>query len=74
MCIVAMYTTTCKRLVYMNSLVLLGLTALLLVVGVRLVPVGFTRLVTLIILDALVTLPLIRFLQILGIGSTLLRK
>jgi len=58
----------------MNSLVLRGLTALLLVVGVRLVPLGFTRLVTLIILDALVTLPLIRFLQILGIGSTLLRK
>ena len=62
MCIMAMYTTTCIRLVCMNSLVLLGLDALLLVVSVRLVPLGFTRLVTLITLVTLLTLPLILFL------------
>ena len=74
MCIMAMYTTTCTRLIHMNSLVLIGLAALLLVVGIRLVPLGFTRLVTLIILVTLITLPFILFLRILGIGSTLLRK
>ena len=74
MCIIAMYTTTCTRLIYTNRLVLLGLVALFLVVGVRLVPIGFTRLITLINLVTLVTLPLIIFLQILGIGHTLLCK
>ena len=59
MCIVAMYTTTCTRLIHVNSVVLLGLAALLLVIGVRLVPLVFTRLVTLV---TLVTLPLIIFL------------
>ena len=54
MCIVAMYTTTCTRLVHMNNLVLLGLAALLLVIGVRLVPLGFTRLVTLVTLVTLI--------------------
>ena len=62
MCIVAIYTTTCIRLVRTNNLVLLGLAALLLVVGVRLVTLGFTRLVTLVTLITLVTLPLILFL------------
>ena len=62
MCIVAMYTTTCTRLVHMNRLVLLGLDTLLLVAGVRMVPLGFTRLVTLITLVTLLTLPLIIFL------------
>ena len=71
MCIVAMYTTTCTRLVRMNSLGLFGLASLFLVVGVRLVPLGFTRLITLV---NLVSLPLILFLQILGIGNTLLLK
>lgn len=74
MCIMAMYTTTCTRLFHTNSLVLLGLISLLLVVGVRLVPMGFTRWITLITLVTLVTFPLILFLQILGIGHTLLRK
>ena len=74
MSIMAMYTITCKRLVRMNSLVLLGMAALLLVVGVRLVPLGFTRLITLITLVTLVTLPLILVLRILGIGHTLLHK
>ena len=74
MCIMAMYSTTCTNLVHMNSLVLLGLAYLLLVVGVRLVPLGFTRLVTLITLVTLVTLSLILFLQILGIGGTMLCK
>lgn len=45
----------------MNRLVLLGLVTLLLIVGVRLVPLRFTRLVTLVILVTLVTLPLILF-------------
>ena len=62
MCIVAMYTTTCTRIIRANNLVLLGLAALLLVVGVRLVPMGFTRLVTLITLVTLVTFSLIIFL------------
>ena len=56
--------------IHMESLVLLGLATLLLVVGVRLVPLGFTRLITLITLVTLVTLvtlPLIIFLQILGL-------
>ena len=56
MSIMAMYTTTCIRLVHMNSLVFLGLVALFLVVGVRLVPMGFIRLITLITLVTLVTL------------------
>ncbi len=68
MCIMAMYTTTCTRLVHMNSLFLLGLAALLLVVSVRLVPLGLTRLIALITLVTLVTFLLILFLQILGIG------
>jgi len=72
MCIMAMYTTTCTRIFRMNKLVLLGLATLFLIVGVRLVPLGFTRLITLITLVTLVTLPLILFLQILGIGHTLL--
>jgi len=58
----AMYTTTCTRLAHMNSLVLLGMAALLLVVGVRLVLLGFTGLITLITLVTLVILPLILFL------------
>ena len=61
----------------MNSLVLLGLAALLLVVGVRLVPMGLTRLITLITLITLVTLvtfSLILFLSILGISRTILCK
>ena len=62
MCIMAMYTTTCTRLVHMNSFVLLGLSTLFLVVGVRLVTLGFTRLITLITLVTLVTFPLILFL------------
>ena len=62
MCIMVIYTTTCTRFVHTNSLFLLGLVALLLVVGVRLVPLGFTRLITLITLVTLVTLPFILFL------------
>jgi len=50
MCIVAMYTTTFIRLVHTNHLVFLGMDTVLLVVGVRLVPLGFTRLITLITL------------------------
>jgi len=50
MCIVAMYTTICTRIVHTNSLVLLGLATLFLFIGVRLVPLGFTRLVTLVTL------------------------
>ena len=65
MCIMAMYTTTCIRLVHMNILVLLRLASMLLVLSVRLVPLGFTRLVTLVSLVTLGTLPLILFLQIL---------
>jgi len=72
MCIMAMYTTTCTRLVHTNNLFFLGLTSLLLVVGVRLVPLGFTRLITLINLVTFVTLPLILFLRTLGIGRNLL--
>ena len=75
--IMAMYTTTCIRIVCTNSLVLLGLAALSLVVGVRVVPLGFTRLVTLITLVTivtLITLPVIIFLQSLGIGRILLCK
>jgi len=71
MCIMEIYTKTFTRLVCMNSLVLLGLTTLLLVVSVRLVPLGFTRLTTLITLVTLVTFPLILFLRIFGIGHTL---
>ena len=74
MCIMAMYTTTCIRLVRTNSLALLEMTSLLLVVSVRLVPLGFTRLITLITLVTLVTFPLILFLRILGVGHTLLCK
>ena len=59
MCIVAMYTTTCTRIFRTNRLVLLRLVALFFIVGVRLVPLGFTRLVTLV---TLVTIPLIFFL------------
>ena len=62
MCLMAMYTTTCTRLVCMNNLLLLGLDSLLLVIGVWLVPLGFTRLIVLITLVTLVTLPLILFL------------
>ena len=62
MCIMFMYTTICTRLVHMNRLVLLGLNTLFLVVSVRLIPLGFTRLITLITLVILVTLPLILFL------------
>jgi len=58
----------------MNTLVLLGLAALLLVVGVRLIPLGFTKVITLTTLVTLFTFPIILFLQILGIGSTLLHK
>lgn len=71
MCIMAMYTITCTRFVCVNTLVLLRLATLLLIVGVRLIPLGFTRVTTLI---TLVTFPIILFLRILGIGSTLLRK
>ena len=74
MCIMGMYTTTCISIFCMNSLVLHGLAALLLVVGVRFLPLGFTRLITLITLVTLVTLPLIIFLQIFWIGCTLLHK
>ena len=45
MCIMAMYTTTCTRLVRKNNLVLLGMTSLLLVVGVRLVPLGLLEII-----------------------------
>lgn len=65
MCIMAMYTTKCTRFFHTNSLVLLGLSSLFLVIGVRLVPLGFTRLITLITLITLVTLvtlPLMHFL------------
>lgn len=77
MCIMAMYTTKCTRFFRTNNLVLLGMATLLVVVSVRLVPLGFTRfitLITLVTLVTLVTLLLIIFLQILGIGCTLLRK
>lgn len=62
MTIAAMYTTTRKRLVGVNNLGLLGLVALLLVVGVRLVPLGFIRLLTLVILVTLVPFSIIIFL------------
>ena len=62
MCIMAIYTTTCTRLVHTNRLVLLGLAALLLVVSVGLVPLGFIRLITLITQITLDTFPLILFL------------
>jgi len=74
MCTMVMYTTTCTRLVRTNNLFFLGLASLLLVVNVRLVPLGFPRLVSLITLVTLVTLPLIHFLRILGIGRNLLHK
>ena len=74
MCVVAMYTTTCTRLICTNSLVLLGLAALLLVVGVRLVPLGFIRLISLVTLVTLITFPVIIFLQILGTGNIMLWK
>lgn len=74
MCIVAMYNTTCTRLICTDILVMLGLITLLLVVGVRLVPLGFTMTVTLTTMVTLVIFSLILFLQILGIGSTLLFK
>lgn len=67
----AMETTTCTRLVHTNRLVLRRLASLLLVVGVRLDPLGLTRLITLI---SLVTFSLILFLQIFGIGRILLCK
>jgi len=69
-----MYTTTCTRLIRTNSLVLLELAIILLVVSVRLVSLGFTRLVTFITLVTLVTLPLIPFLRILEIGINMLCK
>ena len=62
----AMYTTTCTWLVHMNGLVLLQLATLLQVVGVRLVPLGFTRLITFITLVTLVTFPLIISLPFSG--------
>ena len=71
MYVVTMYTTTCTSLIRTNSLVFLVLATLLLVVGVRLVPLRFAKLVTLV---TLVTLPLIIFLRILGIIITLLCK
>jgi len=58
----AMYTTTFISIFHTNILVLLGLVALLLVVGIRLVPLGFTRLIILITLVTLVTFSLILFL------------
>jgi len=58
----------------MNTLVLLGLATLLLIFGVRLVPLEFTRVITLISLVTLVTFPIILFLINLGIGRTLLHK
>ena len=64
MSIMSMYTTTCTRLVHTNILILLALVALLLVVGVRMVPLGFIRLITSVSLVTLVTFPLILFLQI----------
>lgn len=67
-----MYTTTCTRIIRTNNLVFLGLAALLLVVGVRLV--NIVSLITIVTMIALVTLTLILFLQIMGIGITLLRK
>jgi len=70
----SMYTTTCTRLVHTNNIILLGLVDMLPVVGVRFVPMEFTRLATLIALVTHVTLPLILFLLIFGIGRTLLRK
>ena len=74
MCIMAIYTTTCTRIIHTNSLVLLGPITLLLVVGVRLVPLRFIRFITLVTLVTLITFPLIIFLQILGIGYNLLLK
>lgn len=71
MCIVAMYTTTYTRLIHKNNVVFLGLATLLVVVGVRLILLGFTRLVTLV---TLVTIPLILVLLILGISIILLCK
>lgn len=72
MSIMAIYTKIGTRLVHTNRLVLLRLAALLLVVTVRLVPLGFTRLITLITLATLVTFPIILFCQIFGISRTLL--
>ena len=63
MCIIPMYTTKCTKLVHTNSLVLIGLIVLLLVVGVRLVPLGLTRFITLINLVTLVTFPLFFFFE-----------
>ena len=60
--------------VKMNTLVLLGLATMFLIAGVRLVPSQFTRVITLITLVTLITFPIIIFLRILGIGSTLLHK
>ena len=57
MCIIAMHTTTCIRLIHRNSLIFLRLATMLLVVSVRLVRLRFTRLVT------LVTLPLFFFYE-----------
>ena len=71
MWVMEMYTATCTRLVHTNSLILFGMVVLSLVVGVRLVPLGLTRLITLI---TIVTLPLIIFFLILGMGHTLMRK
>jgi len=48
MSIIAMYTTKCTRLVHTNGLVLLGMITLLLIIGVRLVPLGFIQLITLV--------------------------
>lgn len=63
MWIVAMYTTKYRRLVHMHSLVLLGRASLLLIVGIRLAPLGFTRFVSFITLVTLVTLPIIFFFE-----------
>ena len=73
MCIMAIYTATCTRLVHTNSLVLLGWVYLLLVVSVRMVPLGFTRLITLITSMTLVPFPLFIFFDLWGLVF-LLRK
>jgi len=71
MSIIAMYTTTSTRLFHTNNLVFIGLVSLLMVFSVRMLPLGFIRLITLVTLVTLIIFPLIHFLRILGIGHTL---
>jgi len=77
MFIMAIYAATCIRFVRMKTLVLLGLSTLLLGCGIRLVSLRCIRWWTLAILITFrlwvfFTFPLVPFLGFRGIGYTLL--